>query len=173
MVKFRRMMTRVTKMKVFLKNSFRYYAIARPLQYHMVITGGSFPLPALVELVNGLFHENPKPGKIWQTDFIKRLIPLGWQLIEDNLQISINAENSGHLNFPKYFDISLSNLQSQTFRFKLCTFFAINVPLFPFVYIHTFSIYCFVTFQSASPGETKVSFSSQSKWNIEKEAFSF
>ena len=31
-----------------LKNSFRYYAIARPLQYHMVITGGSFPLPALV-----------------------------------------------------------------------------------------------------------------------------
>ena len=29
-----------------LKNSFRYYAIARPLQYHMVITGGSFPLPA-------------------------------------------------------------------------------------------------------------------------------
>ena len=25
------------------KNSFRYYAIARPLQYHMVITGGYFP----------------------------------------------------------------------------------------------------------------------------------
>ena len=43
MVKLRRMMTRATKMKVFLKNSFRYYAIARPLQYHMVITGGSFP----------------------------------------------------------------------------------------------------------------------------------
>ena len=95
--------------------------------------------------------------------FIKRLISLGWQLIEDNLQISINAENSGHLNFPKYFDISMSNLQSQTFRFKLCTFFAKNVPLFPFVYIHTFSIYCFVTFQSPSPGETKVSFPSQSK----------
>ena len=95
--------------------------------------------------------------------FIKQLILFSWQLIEDNLQISINAENSGHLNFPKYFDISMSNLQSQTFRFKLCTFFAINVPLFPFVYIHTFSIYCFVTFQSASPGETQVPFPSQSK----------
>ena len=105
--------------------------------------------------------------------FIKQLILLSWQLIEDNLQININAENSGHLNFPKYFDISLSNFQSLTFRFKHCTFFAKNahlfpfmqknVPLFPFVYIHTFDIYCFVTFQSASPGETKVSFSSQSK----------
>ena len=42
MVKLRRRMTMVTKMKVFLENSFRYYAIARPLQYHMVITGGSF-----------------------------------------------------------------------------------------------------------------------------------
>ena len=56
-----------------------------------------------------------------------------WQLIEDNLQISMNAENSGHLNFPKYFDISMSNLQSQTFRFKLCTFFAKNAHLFPFM----------------------------------------
>ena len=35
---------------------------------------------------------------------IKQLILFSWQLIEYNLQISINAENSGHLNFPKYFD---------------------------------------------------------------------
>ena len=104
--------------------------------------------------------------------FIKQLILFSWQLIEDNLQISINAENSGHLNFPKYFDISLSNLQSQTFRFKLCTFFVKNAHLFTFtqkmylcflLYAYIFDIYCFVTFQSASPGETKISFSSQSK----------
>ena len=104
--------------------------------------------------------------------FIKQLILFSWQLIEDNLQISINAENSGHLNFPNYFDISLSNLQSQTYRFKRCTFFAKNAHLFPFMqrmclcfllYTYIIDIFCFVTFQSASPGETKVSFSSQSK----------
>ena len=44
--------------------------------------------------------------------FIKQLILFSWQLIDDNLQISIDAENSGYSNFPKYFDISLSNLQS-------------------------------------------------------------
>ena len=95
---------------------------------------------------------------------IKQLILFSWQLIEDNLQISINAENSGHLNFPKYFDISLSNLQSQTFRFKLCTFFAINVPLFPFVYIHIrYKLFCDFSISIARGDENFLFFSKQMK----------
>ena len=108
--------------------------------------------------------------------FIKQLILFSWQLIEDNLQISINAENSGHLNFPKYFDISLSNLQSQTFRFKHCTFFAKNAHLFPFMQkkctfvsfcIHTYFryiLFCDFSISIARGDESFLFFSKQMKY---------